>query len=290
MPWPRISATIAAVVVLPFVAETSAEPRGSRAASGPTPLGSIVASTLPGIVVPPPRAASRERRPASRARAISRREAHRSQSRRRRGSLVRGLGPLRSYPGRGMPGVSTRRSLNQQACGTRATAGVGGTWTERQGVRRTRIGNDDDDGRLGRAPAGCPRRPSAPRGAGLPRGATFCLGLVDGGAIAAAAIPVGTLDRDTATGATFLFSRSRPPSRSSSSSRTPRGQLVPHDDRLPGRGALLLLPVGLVALLAVVQHVPEWLKMRYPWYIQTFNICELHARTASPRGARRISC
>jgi diguanylate cyclase (GGDEF)-like protein/putative nucleotidyltransferase with HDIG domain len=35
----------------------------------------------------------------------------------------------------------------------------------------------------------------------------------------------------------------------------------------------LLLPPELVILMGVVQHVPEWLKHRYPWYIQTFNIC-----------------
>ena len=34
----------------------------------------------------------------------------------------------------------------------------------------------------------------------------------------------------------------------------------------------LLLPPELVVLLAVVQHVPEWIKERYPAYIQTFNI------------------
>src|SRR3990170_4121257 len=37
--------------------------------------------------------------------------------------------------------------------------------------------------------------------------------------------------------------------------------------------AALLLPPELVALMAVVQHIPEWLKVRYVWYIQTFNIC-----------------
>jgi diguanylate cyclase (GGDEF)-like protein/putative nucleotidyltransferase with HDIG domain len=35
---------------------------------------------------------------------------------------------------------------------------------------------------------------------------------------------------------------------------------------------VLLLPAGLVALLGVVQHVPEWIKLRHPWYVQTFNI------------------
>ena len=35
----------------------------------------------------------------------------------------------------------------------------------------------------------------------------------------------------------------------------------------------LLLPPGLVVLMGVVQHIPDWLKHRYAWYIQTFNIC-----------------
>jgi hypothetical protein len=36
--------------------------------------------------------------------------------------------------------------------------------------------------------------------------------------------------------------------------------------------AALLLPPELLPLIAVVQHVPEWVKLRYPWYIQSFNI------------------
>ena len=36
--------------------------------------------------------------------------------------------------------------------------------------------------------------------------------------------------------------------------------------------AALLLPPQLAALVAIVQHVPEWLKKRQPWYIGTFNI------------------
>jgi len=34
----------------------------------------------------------------------------------------------------------------------------------------------------------------------------------------------------------------------------------------------LLLPPELIALMAVVQHVPDWLKRRLPFHIQTFNI------------------
>src|SRR5918912_3305401 len=36
--------------------------------------------------------------------------------------------------------------------------------------------------------------------------------------------------------------------------------------------AILLLPAPLVALLALVQHIPEWLSSRKAWYVQSFNI------------------
>ena len=35
---------------------------------------------------------------------------------------------------------------------------------------------------------------------------------------------------------------------------------------------VLTLPPALLVLLVVVMHVPEWLKHRYAWYIQSFNI------------------
>jgi diguanylate cyclase (GGDEF)-like protein/putative nucleotidyltransferase with HDIG domain len=44
----------------------------------------------------------------------------------------------------------------------------------------------------------------------------------------------------------------------------------------------LLLPPELVALLATVQHVPDWLKRRLPFHIQTFNIANY---TLSAMGA-----
>src|SRR4051794_8460976 len=37
--------------------------------------------------------------------------------------------------------------------------------------------------------------------------------------------------------------------------------------------AAMLLPPGLVALIGVFHHIPEWLKTRSAWYIQIFNIC-----------------
>src|SRR5881396_610216 len=38
--------------------------------------------------------------------------------------------------------------------------------------------------------------------------------------------------------------------------------------------AALILPPELLVLVAIVQMVPEWLKMRYRWYLQTFNILD----------------
>jgi diguanylate cyclase (GGDEF)-like protein len=36
--------------------------------------------------------------------------------------------------------------------------------------------------------------------------------------------------------------------------------------------AALLLPPAALILVCLVQHVPDWIRQRYPWYIQTFNI------------------
>jgi len=43
----------------------------------------------------------------------------------------------------------------------------------------------------------------------------------------------------------------------------------------------LLLPLHLVALMCVLAHLPEWVRMRYPWYIQTFNIANWICATAA---------
>jgi diguanylate cyclase (GGDEF)-like protein len=39
--------------------------------------------------------------------------------------------------------------------------------------------------------------------------------------------------------------------------------------------AALLLPPELVVAVCVLQHVPEWLRQRYPWFIQSFNIANV---------------
>jgi diguanylate cyclase (GGDEF)-like protein len=39
--------------------------------------------------------------------------------------------------------------------------------------------------------------------------------------------------------------------------------------------AALLLPPELVVVVCVAQHVPEWLRQRYPWFVQSFNIANV---------------
>jgi PAS domain S-box-containing protein len=52
--------------------------------------------------------------------------------------------------------------------------------------------------------------------------------------------------------------------------------------------AALLLPPALVVLVALVQHVPEWVKDRYRWYIPSFNICNFTLSTLCAYGVARL--
>jgi len=54
--------------------------------------------------------------------------------------------------------------------------------------------------------------------------------------------------------------------------RTPRNQSY-HTTIVFLIPAAMLLPPELVALMGLIQHIPEWLKNRSAWYIQIFNIC-----------------
>jgi diguanylate cyclase (GGDEF)-like protein len=53
---------------------------------------------------------------------------------------------------------------------------------------------------------------------------------------------------------------------------TPRDQVY-HTAIVFSVAAAVTLRPELIALVGLVQHVPEWLKIRYRWYIQAFNIC-----------------
>ena len=60
--------------------------------------------------------------------------------------------------------------------------------------------------------------------------------------------------------------------------RTPADQAY-HTDIVFLIPAALILPPELLVLVAIVQMVPEWLKMRYRWYLQTFNILDYSLST-----------
>jgi hypothetical protein len=52
--------------------------------------------------------------------------------------------------------------------------------------------------------------------------------------------------------------------------------------------AALLLPPALIVLMCIVQHVPDWIKERYPWYIQTFNISNFTLNALAAWGTARL--
>jgi diguanylate cyclase (GGDEF)-like protein/putative nucleotidyltransferase with HDIG domain len=111
-----------------------------------------------------------------------------------------------------------------------------------------------------------------PLRSGLPRRAMIFLALMGAATLAAAAVPVSELTRSTHGWWTFLFLGTAAAATQLFVARTPRGAARYYTTIVFLVAGVLLLPVGLVALLGIVQHIPEWLKMRYPWYIQTFNI------------------
>src|SRR4051812_24121938 len=51
---------------------------------------------------------------------------------------------------------------------------------------------------------------------------------------------------------------------------TPRDQSY-HTTMVVLVPAALLLPKWVLPLTVIAQHLPEWLRVRYPWYIQAFN-------------------
>src|ERR671925_1542630 len=52
--------------------------------------------------------------------------------------------------------------------------------------------------------------------------------------------------------------------------------------------AALLLPPELVALVPVIQHIPDWLKNRTAWYIQVFNICNFTLAILAASGGAHV--
>jgi diguanylate cyclase (GGDEF)-like protein/putative nucleotidyltransferase with HDIG domain len=69
--------------------------------------------------------------------------------------------------------------------------------------------------------------------------------------------------------------------------KTPRNQSY-HTTNVFLLPAILLLPPELVVLVAIVQHVPAWLKNRTAWYIESFNICNYVLATLAAWGGARV--
>src|SRR6266498_4479146 len=113
--------------------------------------------------------------------------------------------------------------------------------------------------------------PGSGRNETLPRNARIYFMLV-ATATAAATLPfIGRL-QDTHEWLGFLVLGSCAAVAQLFNVRTPRDQAY-HSAIVFIVAAALILPPELVVLMGIVQHVPEWLKMRYRWYLQTFNIC-----------------
>lgn len=68
---------------------------------------------------------------------------------------------------------------------------------------------------------------------------------------------------------------------------TPRHQAY-HASMVFMIAATLVLPPGLVVLVGVVAHVPEWLKLRYPWFIQVFNLANFTLDGLAAWGVARL--
>jgi diguanylate cyclase (GGDEF)-like protein/putative nucleotidyltransferase with HDIG domain len=105
----------------------------------------------------------------------------------------------------------------------------------------------------------------------LPRPAKIYLYAVGAVAAAAAFVPLSHLSPHTHDWGKFLILATSAAVAQLFVVRTPRDQSY-HTTIVFLIPAALLLPPELVALMGVIYTIPEWLKVRYPWYIQSFNI------------------
>jgi diguanylate cyclase (GGDEF)-like protein/putative nucleotidyltransferase with HDIG domain len=103
-----------------------------------------------------------------------------------------------------------------------------------------------------------------------PRAKAFLYG-IGALAVAAAAVPFAHLSLETNGWFTFAVLAACAAVAQLFVVITPRDQSY-HTTLVFLIPGVLLLPPELIALLCVVYGIPEWLKIRYPWYIQAFNI------------------
>lgn len=129
--------------------------------------------------------------------------------------------------------------------------------------------------------------PLRARSKGLNRGALVYLVVVTLATLAAASPAVGNIGLGTHGWPTFLVLAAGAAISQIFVVFTPRDQSY-HASIAFIVAAALLLPPELVVLMGIVQHVPEWLRQRYPWYIQTFNICNYTLSGLAAWGVSRL--
>src|SRR3954447_573467 len=125
------------------------------------------------------------------------------------------------------------------------------------------------------------------RESGLPARAAVYLGVVVAATIAAAAPLVPRIDSGTHGWPAVLVLATCAALAQIFVVPTTRAQSYHTSTAFLIAGALLL-PPELVILMGIAQHVPEWLRHRYPWYIQSFNICNYTLDGLAAWGVARL--
>jgi diguanylate cyclase (GGDEF)-like protein len=129
------------------------------------------------------------------------------------------------------------------------------------------------------------RDPEAPAlgAAGLPRRAWPFFGIVVAVSAIAAALVMPGFEATRADWHAFLVLVACAAVAHAFVVHTPRNQIF-HMGLVFTVAGAVLLPPELLVLLCLLQHVSDWAKERYPWYIQLFNMCNY---TLAALGASR---
>ena len=130
-------------------------------------------------------------------------------------------------------------------------------------------------------------RPALHRRSGLPVGARIYLFLVAAATLGAVLPLIARVDAHTHRWTAFLVLSGSAALTQLFVVRTTRDQSYHASTAFLIAGALLL-PPELVVLMSVVQHIPEWLKHRYAWYIQAFNIANFTLDSLAAWGVARL--
>ena len=130
-------------------------------------------------------------------------------------------------------------------------------------------------------------RAVARRRPGLPFAARFYLAAVVAATLGASLPLLVRIDADTHRWTAFFVLAAGAALAQLFVVRTTRDQSY-HTSTVFLIAGALLLPPELVVLIGVVQHLPEWLKHRYAWYIQTFNIANYTLDGLAAWGAARL--